>query len=464
MKIQTKLARAGATIAIVSVVITAAVMTLGAIAAMDDPNPAASLLAWCLAAGIVAFVVVGVVVGLQTYWLVRRFTAPIDALQTAVARIAAGDSAARAAIRTGDEFEELGAAFDRMLDDRISRRSEAERQNELLNESVIGLLQAVHQIAQRDLTAKAPVTEDIIGAIGDAINQLAAETAGVLANVNETAAVVEQASREVKLQSDHVSRVAEEERRGLEKMVTVLSRASESMQRVALLAYNSNKVAVQAGRTTDNALSRVASTLAGMGAIRTTITDLERRIKRLGERSHEIGQIVNVINTISERTHVLALNASMQAAVAGEAGRGFAVVAEEVQRLADSARQATERIERVIYSIQGETADAIAAVAKTIDRVTEQVDAAGETGARMQETREITGKLVEMVGRISATAEEHMAIATDLRAGIDGIDHGNRKSAEQLVAQNAVTAGLLASAERLVRAVRVFKLPAAVRG
>jgi methyl-accepting chemotaxis protein len=340
----------------------------------------------------------------------------------------------------------------------------AERQNEVLNDSVIGLLQAVHRISQRDLTARAPVTTDVVGAIGDAINQLAGETAAALAAVQTTAATVERASREVKAQSASVSETAEEERGELDRMVQSVGRAAESMQRIALLAHNSNRVAVQAGRIVETALGRVTTTLAGMDAVRATIADVERRIKRLGERSHEIGQTVNVINTIAERTHVLALNASMQAAVAGEAGRGFAVVAEEVQRLAESARQATERIEKVIWSIQAETNDAIAAMTRTIERVAAEAVSAGDTGTRMEETREITVRLVEMVGRIAGVAEQHTEIARELRERIDRFGVGNRRSTERIAEQTATAEGLLAAAERLVSTVGVFKLPAATTG
>ncbi|MEO7404480.1 MAG: methyl-accepting chemotaxis protein [Burkholderiales bacterium] len=352
---------------------------------------------------------------------------------------------------------------DRLLLERETSLARAHAENDRVNQSVIAVLEAVHQLSQRDLTAKAPVTEDIIGAISDSVNQLALETAQVLTHVNEAAGEVERASLEVKSQADQFSDTSSAERQSLKGMVDVLSRASESMQRVALLAYNSNRVAVQAGKTTETALATVSSAVSGMASIRATIADVERRIKRLGERSHEIGQIVNLINTVSERTHVLALNASMQAAIAGEAGRGFAVVAEEVQRLAESSREATDRIGKLIYNMQIETTDAIAAMAKTIDRVVHEAEAAEASGAQMVATRETTAKLVEMVARISSSAEEQMTIATQLRASIDEIGADNARSVTQLAAQNQATTTLIAQAQRLVRTVGVFKLPIIAR-
>lgn len=360
-------------------------------------------------------------------------------------------------------FALRGLVVDRLLLERETSLAHAHAENDRVNQSVIAVLEAVHQLSQRDLTAKAPVTEDIIGAISDSVNQLALETAQVLTHVNEAAGEVERASLEVKSQADQFTDTSSAGRQSLKGMVDVLSRASESMQRVALLAYNSNRVATQASKTTETALATVSSAVSGMASIRTTIADVERRIKRLGERSHEIGQIVNLINTVSERTHVLALNASMQAAIAGEAGRGFAVVAEEVQRLAESSREATDRIGKLIYNMQIETTDAIAAMAKTIDRVVHEAEAAEASGVQMVATRETTAKLVEMVARISSSAEEQMTIATQLRASIDEIGADNARSVTQLAAQNQATTTLIAQAQRLVRTVGVFKLPIIAR-
>ena len=293
------------------------------------------------AAGIAAVVVV--IAALWAWGSIRRLLDPFEKVQQAVRRINSGDYEVRTGMNPTDEVGVVGRTLDWLLDERAETINRTESENEVMNNSVIALLEAVHQLSQRDLTAKAPVTEDIIGAISDSVNALAQETAAVLTDVNGVARSVEQASRAVKHQADQVSVMSATEREGLRKMVDVLTRASESMQRVSLLAYNSNKVAGQADKTTESALASVSSAVTGMAAVRSTIVDVERRIKRLGERSHEIGQIVNLINTLSERTHVLALNASMQAAIAGEAGRGFAVVAEEVQRLAESSREATDR-------------------------------------------------------------------------------------------------------------------------
>jgi twitching motility protein PilJ len=203
----------------------------------------------------------------------------------------------------------------------------------------------------------------------------------------------------------------------------------------------------------------VNETVKGMEGIRESIAEAEKRIKRLGERSQEITGIVNLINTIAERTHVLALNASMQAAAAGDAGRGFAVVAEEVQRLAESSRQATQQIAQLVNNIQIETADTINTVNKTISQVVSGSELAAKSGAQMRETQQSTASLVELVKRITASAQVQMKITTELRNRVHQIGASTEKTAAEILLQSEATTDLSKSADRLVESVRVFKLP-----
>jgi twitching motility protein PilJ len=337
-----------------------------------------------------------------------------------------------------------------------ARKAEAE--NEMLNNSVISILEAVNQLSQRDLTARAPVTQDIIGTVSDSVNALADETSKVLREVTRIAANVALASGKVKGQADMVSRTAEDERRSVGEVIQSLAGATESMNQVATLAAQSNRSAERATQATDNALETVNGTVRGMESIRETIAETEKRIKRLGERSQEITGIVNLINTISERTHVLALNASMQAAVAGEAGRGFAVVAEEVQRLAESSRNATQQIGTLVGNIQLETNETIATVNRTIGQVVAGSEQAQKAGEQMRLTQEITGELVAQVQRIAASSEAQKTASAELLKSVQGIGDSTERTAQQIEAQNHETESLLESARRLVESVNVFKL------
>jgi methyl-accepting chemotaxis protein len=396
---------------------------------------------------------------LIAFSLLRSVTRPITRMQNTVAAIANGDFAARSQLGGDDEFGQLSRAFDDLLDDRVARLADAERENEDLNNSVVQLLQAVAQLSNKDLTAKAPVTANVIGTVSDSINLLAHETGRVLSEVTSIAAQVKLSTERVKRQGESVTATAAAERADVERAGENLANANKVMTQVAELAAASNRAAEQATTSTVSALGAVNETVRGMEGIRESIAEAEKRIKRLGERSQEITGIVNLINTIAERTHVLALNASMQAAAAGDAGRGFAVVAEEVQRLAESSRQATQQIAQLVNNIQIETSDTINTVNKTISQVVAGSELAAKSGAQMRETQQSTASLVELVKRITSSAQVQMKIATELRNRVHQIGASTEKTAAEILLQSEATADLSKSADRLVESVRVFKLP-----
>jgi methyl-accepting chemotaxis protein len=393
--------------------------------------------------------------------LTRGITRPLANMQAVVEQINEGAMDARVKSERKDELGLFANAFDKLLDERIAQLNANSDENDKLNNSVISILQSVHQLSQRDLTARAPVTQDIIGTVSDSINMLTDETAKVLHGVSRIAGQVATASGKVQTQSALVSKTAEDERISVGQMIVSLTDATLTMNQVSALAEQTNVSAAQATQATDTALETVNATVKGMESIRETIAETEKRIKRLGERSQEISGIVNLINTISERTHVLALNASMQAAVAGEAGRGFAVVAEEVQRLAESSRNATQQIGTLVSNIQLETNETISTVNRTIGQVVQGSEQAQKAGAQMRHTQEITGQLVAQVRRIGEASEQQKLMSANLLSAMQLIGVSNERTAGQITAQNTETESLLDSARRLVESVNVFKLPLA---
>jgi twitching motility protein PilJ len=404
-----------------------------------------------------SFIVLGALIA---YFIARNITGTVNQLQQSVERVRAGDLQALSVVASKDEVGDLGRTVNSLLQERIAAQQKAEDENEKLNNSVISLLTTVAELSQRNLTVKAPVTEDVIGTVADSINQLTDATTGVLRDVTKIAGVVEHASKRVKQQSDTVNTAAESERASVARLMDTLKASTSAMNQVSALAQTSNTAAAEASRSTESAMTTVDSTVRGMDAIRETISEMEKRIKRLGERSQEISQIVGLINTISERTHVLSLNASMQAAMAGDAGRGFAVVAEEVQRLAENSRQATAQIANLVQNIQIETNDTIATVNKTIDQVVQGSDMARSSGEKMRETRASTQRLVEMVQTIATSTLAQVSLAADLQTAANEITLSTEKTAEQLSQQNQVTTSLVAASQKLVESVSVFKLPA----
>ena len=418
------------------------------------------LLYLCLAV-IVAGVLLAAVIG---YFIYRSITGPISRITDTVAQVAQGDFSVRAQVGGSDELGQLGRALDNLLEDKVQSLARAEADAEQLNDSVLSLLEAVAQMSERDLTVSVPVTADVAGPVADAINQLAEETGTVLRQVNQIARGVAHAAAHVNKRASEVNKAAGAQRTQIEQAAHELASASQVLGRIAQLAKQCGEIARGTTRTTHAAVETVSGTVAGMNEIREAIQETGKRIKRLGERSQEITTIVEIINSIAERTHVLALNASMQAAAAGEAGRGFAVVADEVQRLSESSREATAQIGGLIKSIQVDTNDTIATMDRTINQVVEGSRMAESAGQRMTETEAETGRLVEAVLRIAAGSHQQAKISADLRDRAQGIVAGTTATAKQLSAQLTETRKMVQYAKALMHSVQVFKLPAQPAG
>ncbi|NJS35596.1 MAG: hypothetical protein HC765_02825 [Brachymonas sp.] len=241
-------------------------------------------------------------------------------------------------------------------------------------------------------------------------------------------------------------------------MSTSLNQATEQLVKVSALSDQSNQAAGLAADATQNALATVQSTVQGMDQLRESISDMEKRFKRLGERSQEISTAVQLINAISERTHVLALNASMQAATAGEAGRGFAVVAEEVQRLSDSSRQATATISQLVSNIQAETNETLFTVNRLIGDVVRQSELAQRAGTQMTQTQETTQQLVSLVRQIAQFSEQQSKLAASLQQSVVDINAGTEQTSSAIAEQTASTQSLAESSRQLTAAVGQFKL------
>jgi methyl-accepting chemotaxis protein len=398
---------------------------------------------------------------------VRSVTGPVDNLSVTMQKVQRGDDDARADIHSRDELGLLAYSFNSMLEERIAAQQRIKddqirlaQENETLNNSVLGLLQSVAQMAKKDLTVRATVTEDVTGPVADALNMVNTETVKVLQQVSDISADVSQASLKVKAQSDAVQAVADAERIQVEATSDSLIEASNAMTRINDLAQTCNQAADRAIKTTQLALASVTSTVGGIASTRDTIRETEKRIKRLGERSQEISVAVGLINTIAERTHILAINAAMHAASAGEAGRGFAVVADEVQRLAESARQATQQIAALVGNIQVETADTVTTMNSAISQVVEGSRLAEQAGSQMQDTQTTTAELVAAVQRIASQSQEQVAVAKTLIERAESSKQSSIKTNSELAAQSEQTGRLVDYAKNLISAVRVFKLTA----
>lgn len=409
---------------------------------------------------IATLVVTAFIVSIGLFALTRNIVTSLKKLQDTVLKVNEGDLTARAKLDRNDELGQLSNAFDQLLEERLASMALAEKESEKLNDSVIELIRAVGKLAQeKDLAVKIPVSEDITGAISDSLNLLAKETAKILSDVKTTSHQVANVSSLVKQQSDRVVSVANAERKEVITTAVMLEKSVKAMNGIARDAQGASKQADKTIENTKGALDTVLLSVEGINSIRNTISETEKRIKRLGERSQEISGIVSLINSIAERTHILALNASMHAASAGEAGRGFAVVADEVQRLAENAREATSEISTVVNNIRVETADTVMTMNEVISQVADGTKLAEKAGLSMKETQLATSELVRSVQHIASSSVDQVRINKQLFDRTKEILKSTEQTGREMMAQTKSTDSLVNFSEELVSVVSVFKLP-----
>ncbi len=396
------------------------------------------------------------------FLIIRRVNGDIQALSTVVGKLNDGDFAARSEVGPNekDELNRLGGALNQLLDARLTALALANKENEQLNESVTTIMIAVAELSQRNLDVKVPVSEDITGAVADAINMMTMSTTRALREVSAISTQVSDSSGRVRQRADTVQQLADEASNQANAASAELGLSATALREMGEQAQNAGREAERALTKTGEALAVVRETVAGISMSRDQIRETEKRVKRLAERSQEISSAVSIIGKISERTSVLALNASMQAVAAGEAGRGFAAVADEVKRLAESAREATQQIAGLVSAIQSDTTETLQAMNGTITQVVEITRLADRAGTQMNDTREATEALAISVRSISQATQTQGEASQRLLARAYDLISASQRTLEEVEQQRGDTQHLTESASALVRTVSEFRLPA----
>ncbi len=340
-----------------------------------------------------------------------------------------------------------------------SIQAAADAQQRRNDQAIQLLIDEIGALAQGDLTIEATVTEDFTGAIADSVNYTVEALRDLAATINSTAERVASASRDSLTTAEDLvaaSRTQTEQIISATEAIEVMVRSLQQVSRTAAQAADVTGRSVQVANTGGDAVRR---TINGMDATREQIQETSKRIKRLGESSQEIGDIVELINDISEQTNTLALNASIQAAVAGEAGRGFAVVADEVQRLAERSGNATKQIEALVRTIQNDTNEAIISMEKSTAGVVGGAKLAENAGQALEEIEQVSQQIATLVGEIASAAERQTEQAStvsgtmgEIRAITERTERGTRETG------NAI-GNLAQLAVRLRESVSGFKLP-----
>jgi twitching motility protein PilJ len=332
--------------------------------------------------------------------------------------------------------------------------------NDRNQEAIMRLLDEMGSLAEGDLTVKATVTEDMTGAIADSINFAVEQLRSLVQTITDTSVQVASSAQETQATAMHLAEAAEHQAQEINSASDRISEIAASIDQVSKNSAESADVAQRSVQIATKGAGVVRQTIQGMDSIRDQIQETSKRIKRLGESSQEIGSIVELINDISEQTNILALNAAIQAASAGEAGRGFAVVADEVQRLAERASNATKRIETLVQTIQSDTNEAVSSMEQTTSEVVAGARLAEDAGTALGEIEKVSSDLSNLIQGISSAAQQQSSAASNITQTMNTIQQITSQTS-QGANQTAASIGNLAQlAADLRRSVADFKLPA----
>ena len=321
----------------------------------------------------------------------------------------------------------------------VDLEQEAKRVNDANQAAILRLMNELQNVAEGDLTQEATVTEDITGAIADSVNYTVEELRSLVGNVQNTATRVAQTTTQVENTSTELLATSAEQLREIRETGQSVLDMAQRINQVSSQAQESALVARQSLQAAELGLGAVQNAIGGMNSIRDQIQETSKRIKRLGESSQEIGEITELISDITEQTNVLALNAAIQAASAGEAGRGFSVVAEEVQRLAERSADATRQIAALVKAIQTDTQDAVAAMERSTQGVVEGAKLSDNAGSALSEIDSVSRRLAMLIEQISDSASREAESANEVATNIQHIfavteetGEGTRSTAQQV--------------------------------
>ena len=339
------------------------------------------------------------------------------------------------------------------------REAESKAQNEANQQSILRLLDEMGDLADGDLTVEATVTEDITGAIADSINYAVDALRNLVTTINDTSDKVTSSAQETRTTTLELAEASDVQAQQITNATEAIKSMTGAIDEVANNATESAEVASRSVEVAGRGAQTVRDTIAGMDAIREQIQETSKRIKRLGESSQEIGEIVELIDDIADQTNILALNAAMQAAMAGEAGRGFAVVADEVQGLAERSSNATKQIEALVRTIQADTNEAVSSMEASTAGVVEGATLAENAGDALREIENVSTYIADLTRRIADSAQHQSQEAGKIDSTVTAIQEITRRNAEG-TRRTADSVGTLAElAVELQQSVSGFRLP-----
>ncbi|WP_221793813.1 methyl-accepting chemotaxis protein [Oceanobacter mangrovi] len=334
-----------------------------------------------------------------------------------------------------------------------------ESQNQQNQMAILRLLDEIADLADGDLTASATVTEDFTGAIADSINYAIDQMRSLVSAINETAVQVSSAAQETQATAMHLAEASEHQAQEIAGASAAINEMAVSIDQVSANASESSAVAERSVAIANKGAEVVQATINGMDNIREQIQETSKRIKRLGESSQEIGDIISLITDIADQTNILSLNAAIQASMAGDAGRGFAVVADEVQRLAERSAAATKQIEALVKTIQNDTNEAVISMEQTTTEVVRGARLAQDAGVALEEIENVSKNLAELIQNISNAARQQASSAGHISNTMNVIQEITSQTSAGTTATAKSIGNLAEMANKLRESVAGFKLP-----
>jgi twitching motility protein PilJ len=346
-----------------------------------------------------------------------------------------------------------------LVRDARKRLAEQAEQNERNQAAILQLLDELADLAEGDLTVHATVTENFTGAIADSINFAIDQMRGLVSNINRVSVRVARAAEDTQQTARSLANASENQAREITAASTAINEMAVSIDHVSSNAAESAAVAERAVAIANKGADVVQATIGGMDTIRGQIQETSKRIKRLGESSQEIGDIVSLINDIADQTNILSLNAAIQASMAGDAGRGFAVVADEVQRLAERSSAATKQIAALVKTIQTDTNEAVISMEQTTAEVVNGAKRAQDAGVALEEIESVSTSLAELIQNISNAARRQAASAGHVSNTMNVIQEITSQTANGTEATAKSVGALAEMANEMRVSVEFFKLP-----
>src|SRR5579883_2272653 len=377
-----------------------------------------------------------------------------------------GDRSIRAVVNGDDEFAMLATSLNNLLDSQNFASSAGSPISSVggsdaaaLQAQIEKLLQEVSAVGDGDLRVQAEVTSDTLGVLADSFNYMIEELAKVVGRVQSTAVQVTNATRRILDRSAELAQASETQVGQIAQTTEAVEALAVFIQNVARNAQLSAEAAQDALRNAESGQQSVRQTIDGMMVIRENVQETAKKIKRLGERSNEIGEILRIIEDIADQTNLLALNAAIQSAMAGEHGRGFAVVADEIRLLAERSTESTKRIATLIKSIQGDTYEAVVAMEDSTQEVVKGSQLADDAGRALNSIYSAVERQAQMIETIARAANEQVQVSESVAVAMGEISEITRQTNNGMQ-ESAVSVSYLAElSEQLRASVSTFRLP-----